>query len=301
MQCSVIERETKGGRTVIEVRASTEGGTAAERSLAACVASLLELELAAIPAPGEAPLLVVVRQWLAERGLGLAAVADPETFSWAGPWIAQLLAEDGTDRYVIMFGVPSGVIFDPLGLPPDAPDRLNAGYVLAALEPMPPAPMPPPVADGRIEAIFIAPQAGAPMRPLDEARAIAGTGLEGDRYASGEGTFSVAGGRGNEITLIAGEVLDALALPDGEPLSGAEARRNLVTRNVDLNALVGRRFRIGELELVGRRRCEPCAHLQRLTRPGVLRALVHRGGLRADLLSSGTVRIGDAITPSEDG
>jgi MOSC domain-containing protein YiiM len=65
---------------------------------------------------------------------------------------------------------------------------------------------------------------------------------------------------------------------------------------LDLDALVGRRFRIGELELIGRRRCEPCAHLQRLTRPGVLRALIHRGGLRADLLSTGTLRVGDAIT-----
>jgi MOSC domain-containing protein YiiM len=172
--------------------------------------------------------------------------------------------------------------------------------VLAALEPTLPAPMRAPAAGGRIEAIFIAPHAGAPAHPHDRVRAIAGRGLEGDRYAAGQGTFSVAGGRGNEITLIAGEVLDALALPDGEPLSGAEARRNLVTRGVDLNALVGRRFRIGELELVGRRRCEPCAHLQRLTRPGVLRALVHRGGLRADLLSTGTLRIGDAITLSEE-
>lgn len=160
--------------------------------------------------------------------------------------------------------------------------------------------MPTPAAAGRIEAIFVAPHAGAPMHPLDPARAIAGRGLEGDRYAAGQGTFSVAGGRGNEITLIAGEMLDALALPDGEALSGAEARRNLVTRGVDLNALVGRRFRIGELELIGRRRCEPCAHLQRLTRPGVLRALVHRGGFRADLLSTGTLRIGDAIALSEE-
>jgi MOSC domain-containing protein YiiM len=284
---------------VIEVKASGPG-TPAEQSLPACLASLLELELAAVPAPGEAPLLVAVRQWLAERGLGLVAVADPQAFAWAGPWIAQLTDEDGSDRYVIMFGVPSGVIFDPLGLPADAPGRVHAGYVLAALEPPRPTPTPAPAGGGRVEAIFVAPHAGAPMRQLDAARAIAGHGLEGDRYAGGQGTFSAAGGRGNDLTLIAGEVLDALALPDGRPLSGAEARRNIVTRGPDLNALVGRRFRIGELELIGRRRCEPCAHLQRLTRPGVLRALVHRGGLRADLLSSGTLRIGDAIVPAED-
>jgi MOSC domain-containing protein YiiM len=284
---------------VIEVEAAGPG-TPAERSLAACLASLLELELGAIPVPGEAPLLVAARQWLAERGLGLIAVADPQAFAWAGPWIAQFIDDDGIDRHVIMFGIPSGVIFDPLGLPEDALGRVHAGYVLAALDPPRPDPTPAPVGGGRVEAIFVAPQAGAPMRWLDEVRAIAGRGLEGDRYAVGRGMFSVAGGRGHELTLIAGEVLDALALPDGRPLSGAEARRNVVTRGLDLDALVGRRFRIGELELIGRRRCEPCALLQRLTRPGVLRALVGRGGLRADLLNSGTLRIGEAITPSED-
>ena len=284
---------------MIEVKA-TGPGTPTERSLSACLASLLELALDAIPAAGEAGLLVVMRQWLAERGLGLAAVAEPQEFAWAGPWIAQLTDKDGADRYVIMFGIPSGVIFDPLGLSPDAPGRIQAGYVLAALEPPRPDLTPAPVAGGRVEAIFIAPRAGAPMCPLKEVRAIAGRGLEGDRYGVGLGTFSVAGSRGNEITLIAGEVLDALVLPDGRPLSAADARRNLVTRGLDLNGLVGRRFRIGELELIGRRRCEPCAHLQRLTRPGVLRALVHRGGLRADLVNTGTLRVGDAITASDE-
>ncbi|HWD85252.1 MAG TPA: MOSC domain-containing protein [Solirubrobacteraceae bacterium] len=284
---------------MIEVRA-TGPGTPAERSLAACLASLLELELQEIPAPGEPPLLVTVRQWLAERGLGLVEVADPERFSWAGPWLAYLIDDVGTDHYVIMFGVPSGVIFDPLARPADKPARLQAGYVLAGLEPPRPGALPAPVQGGRVEAIFVAPHAGAPMRPRGEVRAIAGRGLEGDRYAAGEGTFSVVGGRGNDLTLIAGEVLDALELPDGRPLTGAEARRNVITRGLDLNALVGWRFRIGELELIGRRLCEPCAHVQRLTRPGVLRELVHRGGLRADLITSGTLKVGDRITPVAD-
>lgn len=280
---------------MIEVEA-TGPGTPAERSLAACLASLLEIELATVPLPGEAPLLVAAQQWLAERGLGLVAVANPQAFAWPGPWIAQVADDDDLDRYVLMFGVPSGMVFDPLGLEPESSERITAGYVLAALESPLAGPARAPVSAGRVETIFIAPQAGAPMRQLDEVRAIAGHGLEGDRYAVGQGTFSVAGGRGNDLTLIAGEVLDALVLPDDRPLSGAEARRNVVTRGLDLDALVGRRFRIGELELIGRRRCEPCAHLQRLTRPGVLRALIHRGGLRADLLSTGTLRVGDAIT-----
>jgi MOSC domain-containing protein YiiM len=278
-----------------EVQA-TGPGTPPQRSLLACIASLLELSLDAFPVPGEAPLLVTVRHWLAERGLGLVAVAEPTAFSWAGPWIAQVTGSDGGDRHVIMFGVPSGVIFDPLGPSLEDPPQVVAGYVLASLEPPRPAALPAPHQQGRVEAIFIAPGAGAPMRRVEAVAAIAGRGLDGDRYAAGEGTFSVPGGRGNEVTLIAGEVLDALALPDGRRLSGAEARRNIVTRGVELDALVGRRFRIGELELIGRRRCEPCAHLQRLTRAGVLRALVHRGGLRADLLDSGSVRTGDPVT-----
>jgi MOSC domain-containing protein YiiM len=284
---------------VIEVKA-TRPGTPAERSLAACLASLLELELGAIPVPSTAPLLVAVRQWLAELGLGLVSVADPAEFAWAGHWIGQITDDDGVDRYVIMFGIPSGMTFDPLGLPEGGAGRINAGYLLAALQTPRPDRTPDAVGCGLVEAIFVAPQAGAPMRPLDEVCAIAGRGLEGDRYALGHGTFSVAGGRGNEVTLIAGEVLDALALPDDQPLSREEARRNLVTRGIDVNALVGRRFRIGELELIGRRLCEPCAHLQRLTRPGVLRALVGCGGLRADLLNTGTLRIGDAISTIED-
>jgi hypothetical protein len=186
---------------VIELKAAGPG-TPAEPSLVACLASLLGLELDAIPAPGEAPLLVAVRQWLAERGLGLVAVADPQAFAWAGPWIAQLTDDDGIDRHVIMFGIPSGGIFDPLGLPEDAPGRVLAGYVLAALEPPRPDPPSAPVAGGRVEAIFVAPQAGAPMRQLAEVRAIAGPGLDGDRYALGRGTFSVTGGRGNELRAV---------------------------------------------------------------------------------------------------
>ena len=80
-------------------------------------------------------------------------------------------------------------------------------------------------------------------------------------------------------------------------LAPGEARRNVVTRGIDLNALVGRRFRVGEAECVGRRLCEPCAHLQRLTHPGILRDLVHRGGLRADILAGGAIRVGDAVVP----
>ena len=73
-----------------------------------------------------------------------------------------------------------------------------------------------------------------------------------------------------------------------------------MTRGIDLNALVGRRFRVGEVECVGRRLCEPCAHLERLTERGTLRGLVHRGGLRADLLSGGAIETGAGVVPLDD-
>jgi MOSC domain-containing protein YiiM len=88
-------------------------------------------------------------------------------------------------------------------------------------------------------------------------------------------------------------VLDELTLPDGQRLGYAEARRNIVTRGID--TLVGQRFRVGDVECVGRRLCEPCAHLERLTHRGVLRNLIHRGGLRADILTAGSITVGAAI------
>lgn len=123
---------------------------------------------------------------------------------------------------------------------------------------------------------------------VDAAVAVPGRGLVGDRYAEGRGTFS-GPGRGYELTLVEGEVLDEIKL------SCEDARRNIVTTGISLNALVGKRFHVGPVECVGRRLAEPCAHLEKLSRPGLLRPLVHRGGLRADILSAGTISIGDEI------
>ena len=130
------------------------------------------------------------------------------------------------------------------------------------------------------------------MRLLEVAHARAGQGLDGDRYAVGAGTFSPRAGRrpGYDLTLIAAETLDELP---GIDLAGS--RRNVLTRGIDVNDLVGRRFRVGAVVCEGRRLCEPCAHLERLSGPGALRPLIHRGGLRADVVTDGQVRIGDAI------
>ncbi|TMM00894.1 MAG: sulfurase [Actinobacteria bacterium] len=138
------------------------------------------------------------------------------------------------------------------------------------------------------------------MVRVQHATVRAGRGLEGDRYFDHRGTFSNAHGRGHDLTLIEAEVLDALRLPRGQ-LAPEEARRNVVSRGIDLNALVGKRFRIGDVECFGQRLCEPCAHLERLTekagKPGTLRALIHKGGLRADALTDGEIRVGSAIGP----
>jgi MOSC domain-containing protein YiiM len=182
----------------------------------------------------------------------------------------------------VLFGVPAGVVFGT----PSPP--LAAAYVVAGHEPVA-RPLTAPTAAGSVTGLFIAPAAEAPMTSLESVACVPGRGLDGDRYFHGEGTFSERGGTGRDVTLV-----DAAAL-EAAGVAPEESRRNVVVTGIDLDALLGRSFRIGEVECVGRRRCEPCAHLQRLTRPGVLRGLVHRGGLRADVVSAGMLRVGDPV------
>ncbi|MFA9269871.1 MAG: MOSC domain-containing protein [Baekduiaceae bacterium] len=255
-------------------------GRHTERStLAACVASILGAR--------DVPLdELELRSWLAERGLGLVPVADAASFSWAGPWIARRPSvEDGEPRSVVMFGVPSGPIWDPAG----TTDEILAGVVVAprAVAVWPPADGE--LTAGTVEAIVLAPEAEAPVISVDAAVAIAGVGLEGDRYALGRGTFG-SGRPGSALTLVDAAVLGELGGP-------VDHRRNVVVRGTDLNALVGRTFRLGEAICHGRRLCEPCAHLDRLNGGGILRPLVHRGGLRADIVTGGEIRVGDALVP----
>jgi MOSC domain-containing protein YiiM len=133
------------------------------------------------------------------------------------------------------------------------------------------------------------------MKVLRSAEALANRGLKGDRYAQGAGTFSDPNGRGHDLTLVEAEALEELTA-SGVELDPTDARRNIVVRGISLDGLIGRRFRVGEVECFGQRRCEPCAHLEKLTTPGVLRGLVHRGGLRADIISDGEIHVGDSIT-----
>ena len=147
---------------------------------------------------------------------------------------------------------------------------------------------------GTIESINIADGAKEPMRAIAEARAIPGLGLEGDRYALGQGTFFKPE-PSHELTLIEAEAIEALSRDYLIELAPGAARRNLVTRDVPLNHLVGKEFFIGEVKIRGIRLCEPCDHLQHLTGQPVIKGLLHRGGLRAQILSEGTIHVGDIV------
>lgn len=133
------------------------------------------------------------------------------------------------------------------------------------------------------------------MESVREVRALAGKGLDGDRYCLGVGTYSATPGTGRQVTLIELESIEALQRDYGIGIPPTSARRNIVTQGVALNHLVGRRFRVGSVVFSGARLCEPCRHLEGLSEKGVLRGLVHRGGLRADVLSDGVIRVGDVV------
>jgi MOSC domain-containing protein YiiM len=152
------------------------------------------------------------------------------------------------------------------------------------------------VSAGSVEGIFIAPEAGELPHPVPEVIAVAGRGLEGDRYFAGEGTFYEERKKGQDLTLIEAEAIEGLAGDTGIELGPGGSRRNVVTRGIGLNDLVGRRFTVGEIECVGRRLCDPCSHLESVTQPGVLKGLVNRGGLRADIVRGGRIVVGDRVS-----
>ncbi|HEU4758425.1 MAG TPA: MOSC domain-containing protein [Dehalococcoidia bacterium] len=146
--------------------------------------------------------------------------------------------------------------------------------------------------EGTVHSIHIADGRGEPTRPVPEIRAVPGQGLEGDRHF---GRAEAEPGLGREVTLIELEAIEALEREYGVKLAPGDARRNIVTRGVPLNDLLGREFRVGEVRLKGVRLNEPCAHLASLTHEKVLKGLVHRGGLRAEILNEGVIRAGDRV------
>ena len=125
------------------------------------------------------------------------------------------------------------------------------------------------------------------LAPVESVTAVAGKGLVGDRH------FTDNPGPGNALTLIEAEVLEDVGL------TGAQSRRQVVVRGVRLGDLIGKRFRVGDVECLGVEICEPCRHLQELTRPGIIKDLIHRGGLNADILSGGMITVGDEVLSSQ--
>jgi MOSC domain-containing protein YiiM len=151
---------------------------------------------------------------------------------------------------------------------------------------------------GQLVGIFVARRKGEDLEALTRVEAVAGHGLVGDRYFLKEGTFSSPDGPDREVTLLEAEALEALARDYQITLAPAQGRRNLLTRGVPLNHLVGRTFALGPVVLRGLRLCEPCGHLEKLTVKGVKAGLVHRGGLRAQVLTGGLLEVGAAVTLS---
>lgn len=195
-------------------------------------------------------------------------------------------------RAVVMFGVPSGVVWNPGHIDETSGEVIQDGFLLAASDIALALPARPAAdaAPGRVEQICVAPSAGEPTQLPDAVRAVAGQGLEGDRHLVGRGTFP-SGVPGSALTLIQAEVCESF----DPPLQPGEHRRNLVIRGVDLNSLVGHEFTVGPVRCRGMRLCEPCTVVDGYASRPVLRPLVHRGGLRADILSGGEIRLGDEL------
>jgi MOSC domain-containing protein YiiM len=136
---------------------------------------------------------------------------------------------------------------------------------------------------GVVEGIFWGAVGEAPLEPAETVTVVTGGGIEGDRYGN------------RDITLFEAEAIEGLKADTGIDLAPNEIRRNVMTRGVALNDLLGRRIRVGEVEAVVTELCHPCSHLQQLTQSGVLRGLVNRGGLNADVVRGGSIRVGDPI------
>lgn len=155
---------------------------------------------------------------------------------------------------------------------------------------------------GKVVSIHLAAEAEAKPQPVREVRAVAAKGLEGDRYFRKTGTYSKTQGTGREVTLIEAEALEGLARDYEVALPPGDSRRNIVTRGIALNHLVGKEFRVGQARLRGVRLCEPCGHMERLSgAKGAQEGLVHRGGLRCDIVEGGLIRVGDDVEALAEG
>jgi MOSC domain-containing protein YiiM len=148
---------------------------------------------------------------------------------------------------------------------------------------------------GKVVTIHLVAEAGGTPFAVDEVKAVAGRGLEGDRYFSGNGTYSEKPGPNRHVTLIEEEAIEAVRSDYSIDLAPGESRRNIMVRGVALNHLVGHEFTVGDATLRGIKLCEPCTHMEELSKPGARKALLHRGGLRCEIVSGGVIRVGDPV------
>lgn len=153
---------------------------------------------------------------------------------------------------------------------------------------------------GRVLYIHVTPTAGAPMESLHRTEAITGKGLAGDRYANLTGHWSPINRRGDRLTLVEQEEIDRMATEWGLPLAPGETRRNLTTKGIRLDGLIGNRFAIGPVICLAVRHCEPCTYLEQLLCREVIYPLVHRAGIRVEILQGGPIAVGDPIVLLED-
>ena len=151
---------------------------------------------------------------------------------------------------------------------------------------------------GIVEGLHLCPRSFLPMRSMPALRLVAGHGIEGDRYAVGEGFYSDRPEEGRQVTLFEAETLEALARDHKVVLEPTDHRRNMTTRNAPLNHLVGKRFRVGSVLLEGTRLSTPCRHIEQITGQEIFTILINRSGLHARILEGGEVRLGEAITPA---
>lgn len=155
---------------------------------------------------------------------------------------------------------------------------------------------------GKVLSIYTAPAKREPMESRQEVRVLPGKGIEGDRYFKGNATYSGRPGPHREVTLIENEVLDALEREYGYRLEPDKSRRNILVSGVPLNHLIEREFTIGDVRLRGLLLCEPCAILAETSgHEHIINHLLHRGGLRAEILTEGTISVGAEILPAGDG
>ncbi len=157
------------------------------------------------------------------------------------------------------------------------------------------------IGTGSVVALFIVDRRSAPMKQVQQLNALAGRGIEGDRYFMGTGTYSKKPEPGRQVTLIKSEILESLRDEFDITVKPEESRRNVLTQGVEINELIGTEFFVGPVRLRAHRITQPCLHLEKLLdQPGLYQRLWDNGGISCEILSDGIIKPGDIITTAPD-